>query len=103
MDTPRYVLGSPGFGVSWTEKNIDHLMSSLKEAGINHFDTAALDPVTNPGASEELLGNNKPENAVIDTKVLFKGDYSLTMKNIGASIRASLKRLKIEKVSTRDE
>jgi aryl-alcohol dehydrogenase-like predicted oxidoreductase len=98
MDTPRYVFGAQGFGVAWTADNVDHLMNSLKEAGIHQFDTAALYPATNPGESEELLGKKKPENAIIDTKVLFVGDDSLSFKNLGASIKASLERLQVKKV-----
>lgn len=102
MDTPRYVFGAQGFGVAWTEENVDQLMSSLKEAEIQQFDTAALYPATNPGASEELLGKKKPENAVLDTKVLFIGDESLSLKNMGNSIRASLERLQVKKVSIKN-
>jgi aflatoxin B1 aldehyde reductase len=80
MDTPRYVFGAQGFGVAWTADNVDHLMNSLREAGIHQFDTAALYPATNPGESEELLGKKKPENAIIDTKVLFIGDDSVLQK-----------------------
>ncbi|KAJ5790934.1 uncharacterized protein N7518_007945 [Penicillium psychrosexuale] len=100
MDTPRYVFGAQGFGVAWTVDNVDHLMKSLAEAGIHQFDTAALYPATNPGESEELLGKKKPENAVIDTKVLFMGDDSLSFKNMGASIEASLERLQIKQIHT---
>lgn len=98
MDTPRYVFGAQGFGVAWTEQNVDHLMSRLEEAGIQQFDTAALYPANNPGGSESLLGNKKPVNAVIDTKVLFMGDESLSLGNMGDSIYASLERLKVKKV-----
>jgi Predicted oxidoreductases (related to aryl-alcohol dehydrogenases) len=101
MDTPHYVFGAQGFGVAWTADNMDHLMNSLTEAGIHQFDTAALYPATNPGESEELLGKRKPDNAIIDTKVLFIGDDSLSFKNMGASIMASLERLKVKKVSKR--
>jgi hypothetical protein len=99
MDTPRYVFGAQGFGVAWTDDNVDHLMKSLKEAGIRQFDTAALYPATNPGLSEELLGTKKPDDALIDTKILFIGDDSLSFKNMGASIKASLERLQVKKVS----
>lgn len=101
MDTPRYVFGAQGFGVAWTVDNVDHLMKSLAEAGIHQFDTAALYPATNPGESEELLGKKKPENAVIDTKILFIGDDSLSFNNMGASIEASLERLQIKQVGKR--
>lgn len=101
MDTPHYVFGAQGFGVAWTADNVDHLMKSLTEAGINQFDTAALYPATNPGESEELLGKKKPDNAIIDTKVLFIGDDSLSFNNMGASIKASLERLQVKKVSKR--
>ncbi|CDM27403.1 hypothetical protein CBS147339_5383 [Penicillium roqueforti] len=100
MDTPRYVFGAQGFGVAWTVDNVDHLMKSLAEAGIHQFDTAALYPATNPGESEELLGKKKPENAVIDTKILFIGDDSLSFNNMGASIEASLERLQIKQIHT---
>lgn len=99
MDTPRYVFGAQGFGIAWVADNVDHLMKSLTEAGINQFDTAALYPATNPGESEELLGKKKPENAIIDTKVLFIGDDSLSFKNMGDSIKGSLERLQVKKVS----
>lgn len=99
MDTPHYVFGAQGFGVAWTADNVDQLMKSLTEAGIHQFDTAALYPATNPGESEELLGKKKPENAIIDTKVLFIGDDSLSINNMGASIKASLERLQVNKVS----
>lgn len=101
MDVPHYVFGAQGFGVAWTANNVDHLMKSLMEAGLYQFDTAALYPATNPGESEELLGKKKPADAIIDTKVLFIGDDSLSFKNIGASIKASLERLQVKKVSKR--
>lgn len=101
MDTPHYVFGAQGFGVAWTADNVDHLMKSLTKAGIHQFDTAALYPATNPGESEELLGKKKPDNAIIDTKVLFIGDDSLSFKNMGASIIGSLERLQVKKVGKR--
>ena len=101
MNTPRFVFGAQGFGVAWTIGNVNHLLKGLAEGGINQFDTAALYPATNPGESEELLGTKKPENAVINTKVLFIGDDSLSFENMGASIKASLERLQITKVGKR--
>jgi aflatoxin B1 aldehyde reductase len=98
MNAPQYVFGAQGFGTTWVSGNIDQLMVALKDAGIQRFDTAALYPATNPGVSEELLGEKKPENATIDTKIMFIGDGSLSMKNIGKSIYDSLDRLKIKKV-----
>jgi aflatoxin B1 aldehyde reductase len=98
MDAPQYVFGAQGFGATWVSGNIDRLMVALKDAGIQRFDTAALYPATNPGVSEKLLGEKKPENAIIDTKIMFIGDGSLSMKNIGKSINDSLDRLKIKKV-----
>lgn len=98
MNTPKYVFGAQGFGLAWTNQNVDFLMNSLKDVNIKHFDTAALYPATNPGESEELLGRHKPKDAIIDTKVLFLGDGSLSMKNMGKSIRASLERLQVKKV-----
>ncbi|CAI7651457.1 unnamed protein product [Penicillium viridicatum] len=100
MDTPDYVFGAQGFGVAWTADNVDDLMKSVTEAGIHQFDTAALYPATNPGESEELLGKKKPDNAIIDTKVLFIGDDSLSFKNMGASIKGSLERLQVKKIHT---
>ncbi|KAJ5787631.1 hypothetical protein N7457_002621 [Penicillium paradoxum] len=100
MDPPKYIFGAQGFGVAWTESNVDSLMNSLKQAGISQFDTAALYPATNPGASEDLLGKAKPRNAIIGTKVLFIGDESLSRENMGNSIRASLDRLKVTKIHT---
>jgi aflatoxin B1 aldehyde reductase len=99
MDTPHYVFGAQGFGVTWLGSNIDPLLVALKDAGIQRFDTAALYPATNPGASEELLGEKKSGDAIIDTKIMFIGDGSLSIKNIGNSIDESLRRLKIKKVS----
>ena len=101
MDTPKYVFGTQGFGVAWTDQNVDYLMNALKDLNIKHFDTAALYPATNPGGSEELLGKSKPQDAIIDTKILYLGDGSLSMKNMGKSIRASLERLQVNKVSTK--
>ncbi|KAJ5963978.1 uncharacterized protein N7479_003854 [Penicillium vulpinum] len=100
MDTPRYVFGAQGFGVAWTADNVDHLMNSLTKTGINEFDTAALYPATNPGASEKLLGEKRPKDAVIHTKVLFSVDDSLSFRNIGTSIMASLERLQVKKIHT---
>ncbi|OGE47997.1 hypothetical protein PENARI_c034G01811 [Penicillium arizonense] len=100
MDAPQYVFGAQGFGATWVSGNIDRLMVALKDAGIQRFDTAALYPATNPGVSEKLLGEKKPENAIIDTKIMFIGDGSLSMKNIGKSINDSLDRLKIKKIHT---
>ncbi|KAJ5754148.1 uncharacterized protein N7511_008301 [Penicillium nucicola] len=100
MDAPQYVCGTQGFGTTWFSGNIDLLIETLESAGINRFDTAALYPATNPGVSEELLGEKKRVNAVIDTKVLFIGDGSLSKTNIGKSIFDSLDRLKIKKIHT---
>jgi aflatoxin B1 aldehyde reductase len=99
MDTPKYVFGAQGFGLAWTNENVDFLMNALKDVNIKHFDTAALYPATNPGKSEWLLGKHKPKDAIINTKVLFLGDGSLSMENMGKSIRASLERLQVKKVS----
>ncbi|KAJ5305863.1 hypothetical protein N7508_004878 [Penicillium antarcticum] len=98
MDDPGYVFGAQSFGTTWFSGNIDQLMSALKDADIRRFDTAALYPATNPGVSEELLGEYKPEDAIIDTKILFLGDGSLSIKNMGKSINDSLDRLQIKKI-----
>ncbi|PYI03139.1 Aldo/keto reductase [Aspergillus sclerotiicarbonarius CBS 121057] len=70
--TPEYVMGAQGFADAWTMDNVSARMDRLDAAGIGHYDTALLYPVTDSGASERPLGKIWKPEFVIDTKILFR-------------------------------
>ncbi|KAJ6115226.1 Aldo/keto reductase [Penicillium sp. IBT 16267x] len=99
MSAPEYIMGTQGFAGAWTANNVPELVARLDAAGIKHYDTAQLYPITDSGASERLLGSIKRPDFVIDTKVLFQPE-ALCKKNMNESIRKSLENLGVTKVNT---
>lgn len=100
MDSsPSYIFGTQGFGSSWKLEDVFEVIHYLDNHGIRQFDTAAIYPVSSPGASEVLLGQESLPGAVIDTKILFSGGGMLAKGNMESSITASLMRLNFKKVS----
>lgn len=96
---PEFVMGTQGFAGVWTKDNVSKLVERLTAAGINHYDTALLYPMTDPGASERLLGSIRKDDFVIDTKILYRPE-ALRRDNMEESIRRSLENLGISKVDT---
>ncbi|PLN82245.1 Aldo/keto reductase [Aspergillus taichungensis] len=97
--SPSYILGTQNFGTSWTETTLPQLVTRLDDAGITHYDTAALYPATNPGQSETLLGQIQRDDVLIDTKILFQPG-GLQHDKMEQSLRGSLSRLGVSKVNT---
>ncbi|PYI08004.1 Aldo/keto reductase [Aspergillus sclerotiicarbonarius CBS 121057] len=96
---PQYVIGTQGFGAQWTAANVSALVDRIEAEGLQHFDTAALYPPTNPGASEKLLGSVRKSDFTIDTKILFRPE-ALRKDQMEESLRQSLKSLGVTKVTT---
>ncbi|KAI1172240.1 putative oxidoreductase [Nemania sp. FL0916] len=100
---PQFIFGTAGFGMDMTEFQdadfVKSLLTTLQDLGISHLDTAARDPVLNPGRSEELLGEARElsREFIVDTKVytdnLRRGLGALTPEAISKSVDASLQRL----------
>ncbi|PLB50869.1 Aldo/keto reductase [Aspergillus steynii IBT 23096] len=99
MASPQYVMGTQGFASAWTEENVHELITTLGEAGINHYDAARLYPATNPGAAEKLLGSVRRSDFVIDTKILYRPS-ALSNQNMEQSIHQSLESLGVKKIDT---
>ncbi|PYH42557.1 Aldo/keto reductase [Aspergillus saccharolyticus JOP 1030-1] len=92
-------MGTQGFAGAWTRETVGSLVDRLEAAGIRHYDTALLYPVTNSGAAERLLGSIRQPEFVIDTKILFRPE-ALRRENMEESIRKSLENLGVPKVTT---
>lgn len=99
---PHLVFGTGVFGIEGREfrdnASARKLLLNLKEAGINHLDTAARYPPFNPGKSEELLGaaNDLSDTFIIDTKVYTEvghGSGDLCREAVRKSVDSSLERL----------
>jgi aflatoxin B1 aldehyde reductase len=90
MSPPSLILGTAGFGSSWTVESASELPPTLQKLGITRIDTAALYPVTAPGRAEQILGANKlaSQGFSIDTKILYAGDGGGTMDE--AAVHKSL-------------
>ena len=97
---PTYVMGTQGFASAWTQNNIFALVDRLDAAGITHYDTALLYPVTDSGASEKLLGSIRKPEYVIDTKILFRPG-ALSRERMEESIHRNLANLGVAKVQFR--
>ncbi len=103
MTHPNLILGGATLGSSYrTLDAVSELLVVLKKHGISHIDSAARYPPTDPGRSEQLLGQSKAAAAgfIIDTKIDTEGDGSgtLTAAAIAKSLEASLDRLQVKKV-----
>ena len=103
MTQPNLVLGGAAIGSSYqTSDAVSELLVALKKHGISHIDSAARYPPTDPGRSEQLLGQAKAAEAgfIIDTKIDTEGDGSgtLTAAAIANSLEASFNRLQVKKV-----
>ncbi|ROW09776.1 hypothetical protein VMCG_02162 [Cytospora schulzeri] len=67
--------GAPTFGMDMTEfqdsASVEHILTTVRESGINRLDTAARYPPLNSGRSEQLLGEASDLVAgfSVDTKV----------------------------------
>ncbi|KAI1266259.1 putative oxidoreductase [Xylariaceae sp. FL1019] len=104
---PQLIFGTASFGMPKTEfqdaEAVKSLLKTVKELGITRLDTGARYPPTNPGRSEELLGESQCSGFIIDTKVLADtatdGSGELTTEAIVRSANASLKRLQKESVN----
>lgn len=96
------MFGMPGHGSFQEVQAVLTLMSTLKELGINHVDTAARYPPPFPGRSEQIIGETATD-FVVDTKVLTNlstdGSGDLEKERMEESVKASLERLNRESVS----
>ncbi|TVY15593.1 Oxidoreductase sirO [Lachnellula arida] len=103
MSSPSIIMGTGGFGVTWSKDDLGALARALKEAGIDPIDTAALYPVGASGLSEKLVGEGKfgEHGFQIDSKILFSGDGSgnLTAPKIQESLSKTFDSLKVASVS----
>lgn len=103
MTHPNLVLGGAAIGSSYrTVDAVSELLAALKKHGISHIDSAARYPPTDPGRSEQLLGQAEAAEAgfVIDTKIETAGDGrgTLTAAAIEKSLKASFDRLQVKNV-----
>ena len=103
MTHPNLVLGGAALGSSYqTLDAVSELLVALARLDIYHIDSAARYPPTDPGRSEQLLGQTKAAETgfIIDTKINTKGDGSgtLTADAIEKSLQASFDRLQVKKV-----
>jgi aflatoxin B1 aldehyde reductase len=96
------MFGMPGHGSFQEAQAVLPLMSTLKELGINHLDTAARYPPPLPGRSEQIVGETATD-FVVDTKVLTDlstdGSGDLEKERMEESVKASLERLNRHSVS----
>ncbi|KAF2646793.1 putative oxidoreductase [Massarina eburnea CBS 473.64] len=70
---PQLIFGTATFGMAAAFNNpedVKSLLTALKSLNINHLDTAARYPPTNPWKSEELIGEAEElsRSFVVDTK-----------------------------------
>lgn len=92
--------GVGGLMVRGAPADQDKAIARALEAGINYFDTAVQ---YGNGESEKNLGRVlatlKPANAIVGTKVrLPSADFGRIASAVAASLEASLKRLRMERV-----
>ena len=92
----------PGQGSFQEVEAVIPLISTLKELGINHLDTAARYPPPRPGRSEQIVGETAAD-FVVDTKVITElstdGSGDLEKEAMEKSVKSSLERLKRQSVS----
>lgn len=102
MTHPNLVFGGAALGSSYnTLDAVLELLETLKKHGIFHIDSAARYPPTEPGRSEQLLGQAKAAEAgfIIDTKIDTNDDGggTLTETAIAKSLETSFDRLQVNK------
>ena len=103
---PRLIFGAASVGMNFLNPtDVQTLFDALKSAGVTHVDTAGRYPATQPGRSEELLGEVKAaeQGFTIDTKILAvggDGSGELEKASIERSINKSLERMQIPNVNT---
>ncbi|KAI0147074.1 putative oxidoreductase [Xylariaceae sp. FL1272] len=104
---PQLIFGTASFGMPKTEfqdaEAVKSLLGTLKELGITRLDSGARYPPTNPGRSEELIGESQCSDFTIDTKIFTDsasdGSGDLTSEAVVKSANASLKRLQKDSVN----
>ncbi|KAF2448661.1 aflatoxin B1 aldehyde reductase-like protein [Karstenula rhodostoma CBS 690.94] len=104
--SPKLIFGTGGLGMApgsfQDTDSVRPLISTLKELGITHLDTAARYPPPSPGLAEKLVGETA-DGFVVDTKVLTDtrtdGSGDLVKEKMDASVGESLGRLKRERVN----
>ncbi|RAL10319.1 Aldo/keto reductase [Aspergillus homomorphus CBS 101889] len=94
-------MSTQGFVGAWTRENVASLVEKLEAAGIRHYDTALIYPVTNFEAAERLLGGIRKREFVIDTTNLFRPE-ALRRVNMEESICKSLETLGVTKNTVSD-
>lgn len=81
---------------------VKNVLRTLKELGITRLDSGARYPPTNPGRSEELIGEAGESGFRVDTKVFTDtatdGCGDLAAEAMGRSVEGSLGRLRVEGV-----
>jgi aflatoxin B1 aldehyde reductase len=103
--SPKLIFGTGNLGMapgSFQDSNsVRPLMSTLKDLGVTHIDTAARYPPPSPGLSEKLVGESA-DGFVVDTKVITDtrtdGSGDLENKTMEKSVNESLRRLNRDKV-----
>ncbi|KAH8816132.1 putative aldo/keto reductase [Xylogone sp. PMI_703] len=109
-DEIRLVFGAGGIGKgkishTWTTlEEVNELLSSLSDIGLNQLDSAASYPPGAKWVTETLLGQSKASEKgfTIDTKILVTGGNGaghLSEKNIDASVEKSLELLGTNQVN----
>ncbi|KAK7188969.1 putative aldo/keto reductase [Paraphaeosphaeria sporulosa] len=104
--SPKLIFGTGGLGMApgsfRDSTSVRPLMSTLKELGITHLDTAARYPPTSPGLAEKLVGE-AADGFVVDTKVLTEthadGSGDSKKEKIENSVSESMNRLRRESVN----
>ncbi|PVH93716.1 putative oxidoreductase [Periconia macrospinosa] len=101
---PQLIFGTASFGGPppgfESPQSIHSLLNTLQILKITHLDTAARYPPTNPGRSEELIGEVATSSAAfqVDTKCLVDtatdGSGDLSKERMEASVERSLTRMK---------
>ena len=103
MSPPIIIAGGGIWGYSVKADEVARQVGDLKkQIGLNHIDTAAVYPFSDPHLSEAIIGEAGFASAgiVIDTKVMWfdGGKGTLTKELIPKSVDESLARLKTDKV-----
>lgn len=105
MANPNLIFGGGFIGHNFANvEDVSDLLDYLIQVKINRVDSARLYPITNPGASETLLGDAKAADRgfTIDTKIKVPptgdGRDTLSPNAIEASIAESFAALKVQQV-----
>jgi aflatoxin B1 aldehyde reductase len=106
--SPKLIFGTGNLGMApgsfQDGDSVRPLMSTLKELGITHIDTAARYPPPSPGLSEKLVGGSA-DGFVVDTKVITDtrtdGSGDLERNTMEKSVNESLGRLNRDSVCSK--